>query len=466
MSCVRFDLLLRTRLILGSPDGGWLQFGSPNGFNAAALLGETDFKCVVVMPAYRVNLFGFLYSAELEQDAAAIGETVGNHGFWDQRLAMEWTKENVHLFGGNPDNITISGYSAGELHGSTDERDFHRSPLTTGLGANSVFHQLAYDLRQPADKAIVRQACIFSNSPAVQPKSPAETQQQFNQLLTTLNIPLTLSANEKLARLRALSPKCLLDAVQTIDLHQFRPTTDNAFIKSNLFTTLDNGEFARALLSRNIRLILGECADEHFLYSVWYPPKSDTIDALRTRLIADYPTHIVDALLPLHYPTRQLPGHCQNWTPDAWGRIYADMQVYHMQRGLIHALTENTAGVDASRLIYRYRIEMRAKCIDKGIPVEWGVTHSSDYPLWFWGNGDVLTAREKRSTEEAFIGPLSRFVRGDGESGEFGWGTSGKGVRVLRADGELEIRGDAMWEDGVRVWKALRDVEGGEKARL
>lgn len=91
-----------------------MQFGSPNGFNAAALLGETNFQCVIVMPAYRVNLFGFLYSAELEQDAAAVGETVGNHGFWDQRLAMEWTKENVHLFGGNPDNITISGYSAGE----------------------------------------------------------------------------------------------------------------------------------------------------------------------------------------------------------------------------------------------------------------------------------------------------------------------------------------------------------------
>lgn len=107
-------------------DGGWLQFGSPNGFNAAALLGETTFKCVVVMPAYRVNLFGFLYSAELEQDAAAVGETVGNHGFWDQRLAMEWTKENVHLFGGNPDNITISGYSAGEfiyLEGSSKSYD-------------------------------------------------------------------------------------------------------------------------------------------------------------------------------------------------------------------------------------------------------------------------------------------------------------------------------------------------------
>jgi carboxylesterase type B len=95
-------------------DGGWLQFGTPNSFNAAALIGETDFKCVVVMPAYRVNLFGFLYSAELEADAASVGESVGNHGFWDQRLALEWTRENVGLFGGDTGNITISGYSAGE----------------------------------------------------------------------------------------------------------------------------------------------------------------------------------------------------------------------------------------------------------------------------------------------------------------------------------------------------------------
>jgi hypothetical protein len=39
-------------------------------------------------------------------------------------------------------------------------------------------------------------------------------------------------------------------------------------------------------------------------------------------------------------------------------------------------------------------------------------------------------------------------------------------VRVLRADGEVEIRGDEMWEEGVRVWNALRDVDVGEKARL
>ncbi|KAJ5547713.1 CAZyme family CE10 [Penicillium frequentans] len=421
--------------------GGWLQFGSPNGFNAGALLGEADFNAVVVMPAYRVNLFGFLYSTELAEDAASVGETVGNHGFWDQRLALEWTKENIHLFGGNPDNITISGYSA---------------------GANSVFHQLAYDLRQPDSHAIVRQACMFSNSPAVQPKSPAETQIQFNQLLTALGIPLTLPGNEKLARLRSLPAKALLDAGKTIDMHQFRPTTDSGFILPTLFESLDNGGFARRMLARNVRLMLGECRDERYLYAVWFPPKANTLSAVRTRLIADYPERIVDAALPLHFPNSQLPSDCKDWVSDAWGKIYADMQVHHMQRGFIHALTSNTGGVDASSLLYRYRIEYRAKCMDKAMPIEWGVTHSSDYPLWFWGNGDVLTPTEKKNTYEALIGPLSRFVQGQTAAGQdkFGWGTSGQeNVRTFKPDGTVKIEGDAMWNEGVNVWKKLRQAD-------
>ncbi|KAJ5994247.1 CAZyme family CE10 [Penicillium sp. IBT 35674x] len=421
--------------------GGWLQFGSPNGFNAGALLGETDFNAVVVMPAYRVNLFGFLYSTELAADAASVGETVGNYGYWDQRLALEWTKENIHLFGGNPDNITISGYSA---------------------GANSVFHQLAYDLRQPDSHAIVRQACMFSNSPAVQPKSPVETQIQFDQLLTALGIPLTLSGNEKLARLRSLPAKVLLDAGKTIDVHQFRPTTDSGFILPTLFESLDNGEFARRMLARNVRLMLGECRDERYLYAVWFPPKANTLSAVRTRLIADYPEGIVDAVIPLHFPDGQLPSDCKDWVSDAWGKIYADMQVHHMQRGFIHALTSNTGGVDASSLLYRYRIEYRAKCMDKAMPIEWGVTHSSDYPLWFWGNGDVLTSTEKKNTYGALIGPLTRFVQGPTAAtpDKFGWGTSGQGnVRTFKPDGTVKIEGDALWNEGVNVWKKLRQAD-------
>lgn len=401
------------------------------------------------MPAYRVNLFGFLYSSELEQDAAAAREPVGNHGFWDQRLALEWTKENIHLFGGNSENITIAGYSA---------------------GGNSVFNQLAYDLRQPDHQAIIRQACIWSNSPAVQPKSPAETQLQFNQLVAALDIPSALSPNEKLARLRSLPPRMLLDAASSIQIHQFRPTTDSAFILPTLFQSLDNGDFARKLLARDIRLILGECADERFLYSAWFPPRSNSLHGLRSRLLADYPCNTVDTLLSLRYPDGNLPRNVENWNTDAWGRVYADMQVHHMQRGLIYALTRNSGGVDASRLIHRYRIEFRARCVDKRIPVQWGVTHSSDYALWFWGNGELLDEFEKGVVKRAFIGPLARFVkgvnRGEGEDG-FGWGVCGKdGVRTLKKDGTVVIAGDAMWEEGVRTWKELRRTAVGDKSRL
>lgn len=107
-SCVKTRYLTVT-------DGGWLQFGSPNGFSGVGLLGDSPVSAIIVMPAYRLNVFGFLYSSELEHDAATAGETTGNHGFWDQRLALEWTRDNIRLFGGNAENITVGGYSAGML---------------------------------------------------------------------------------------------------------------------------------------------------------------------------------------------------------------------------------------------------------------------------------------------------------------------------------------------------------------
>jgi carboxylesterase type B len=49
------------------------------------------------------------------QEAAAAGEPSGNQGFWDQRMALEWTSKYVHFFGGNAANITVAGYSAGKF---------------------------------------------------------------------------------------------------------------------------------------------------------------------------------------------------------------------------------------------------------------------------------------------------------------------------------------------------------------
>lgn len=97
--------------------GGWLQFGTANTPAAALapLLSETDLKCCIIMPSYRLNAFGFIASRELQIEAEMNSESVGNMGFWDQRTALEWTARHIKYFGANPKNITVGGYSAGGL---------------------------------------------------------------------------------------------------------------------------------------------------------------------------------------------------------------------------------------------------------------------------------------------------------------------------------------------------------------
>ncbi|KAK7973308.1 hypothetical protein PG988_007442 [Apiospora saccharicola] len=85
-----------------------------------------------------------------------------------------------------------------------------------------------------------------------------------------------------------------------------------------------------------------------------------------------------------HYcgPTRTLPAGHRNWR-DFFGRLYASIQVHHLERGLHHALFKG--GLQPGKDVLRYRLERRLGCVDERIPAEWGVTHLSDIPVWLWG---------------------------------------------------------------------------------
>ena len=91
--------------------GGFLQCGTPNDppENMTPLLSETAFGAIIVAPAYRLNLFGFLAGTELQAEAECNGQTAGNLGFWDQRCALHWTASHIAHFGGDPRNITVAG---------------------------------------------------------------------------------------------------------------------------------------------------------------------------------------------------------------------------------------------------------------------------------------------------------------------------------------------------------------------
>lgn len=68
---------------------------------------------VVVSVEYRHGALGFLALPELTAESP--DSISGNYGIMDQIMALKWVKENIGAFGGNPDNVTIFGESAGAI---------------------------------------------------------------------------------------------------------------------------------------------------------------------------------------------------------------------------------------------------------------------------------------------------------------------------------------------------------------
>jgi para-nitrobenzyl esterase len=67
---------------------------------------------VLVSVAYRVGAFGFLAHPELSRES---GKGSGNYGLQDMIAGLEWVRDNVAAFGGDPRNVTIFGESAGGI---------------------------------------------------------------------------------------------------------------------------------------------------------------------------------------------------------------------------------------------------------------------------------------------------------------------------------------------------------------
>ena len=79
---------------------------------------------------YRLGPLGFAVLPELKEEA---GKT-GNYGLYDQLTAIKWVKNNISAFGGDPNNITIMGQSAGAM----SVQQHCLSPISRGLFHKAV----------------------------------------------------------------------------------------------------------------------------------------------------------------------------------------------------------------------------------------------------------------------------------------------------------------------------------------
>ncbi len=87
---------------------------------------------IVVTTAYRLGVFGYFAHPELASESPE-GST-GDYGLLDQIKALTWVHDNIASFGGDPDNITIAGESAG----SSSVNALCVSPLTEGLFVRAI----------------------------------------------------------------------------------------------------------------------------------------------------------------------------------------------------------------------------------------------------------------------------------------------------------------------------------------
>lgn len=175
---------------------------------------------VVVGVNHRLNVFGYLYLGDLDPTYASSGVA----GMLDLVLALQWVRDNIASFGGNPDDVTIMGESGGGMKVST---------LMTMPAAKGLFH-----------KAIVE-----SGSNVTDNYSKAAAAAQAEQLLKNLGISktewkklLSLPAADILAASAMLNMSPVADDINL-------PYSDNPAIKAYE-------------ISKDIPLLVGSSADE------------------------------------------------------------------------------------------------------------------------------------------------------------------------------------------------------------
>ncbi|MGE7437566.1 carboxylesterase/lipase family protein [Kitasatospora sp. NPDC001175] len=161
-----------------SGSGGWDWY---DGRNLAAA-GDI----IVVTANYRVGPLGCLYLPE---------HGIENLGVQDQAAALAWVKRNITAFGGDPDNLTVGGQSA---------------------GAFSALYLALSPVTGPQIKRVIAQSGPFG----VPPQDPGEAADHARHFLKILGLD---SSPDPTAALRAIPAEQLLAAYQQLAQDLFRP---------------------------------------------------------------------------------------------------------------------------------------------------------------------------------------------------------------------------------------------------
>jgi len=205
--------------------GGGFSSGSADSRYADGTRLASRGDVVIVSVNHRLNAFGYLY---LGNRSAAHADS-GNAGTLDIVLALQWLRDNIAVFGGDPNNVTVFGQSGGGEKVSC---------LMTVPAAAGLFH-----------KAIVQ------SGPGIVAVTPDQARATTDRVLEALNLrPDAISA------LSTLPMEAVRNAVTEVGEDSFGPVVDGRAMPRHPF------EPDAPPLSRNVSLLIGSLNDEYASY--------------------------------------------------------------------------------------------------------------------------------------------------------------------------------------------------------
>jgi para-nitrobenzyl esterase len=245
--------------------GGFVAGSTSEGRQDGSHLAQQG--VVVVSMNYRLGVFGFLVHPELTKESPQ--HASGNYGLLDQLAALEWVRDNITAFGGDPSNVTIFGESAGSFSVSAQMA----SPLSKGL-----FH-----------KAIGESGAAFRSGGLSFESRASREEKDVKTLKEKLGV-------EGLAELRALPAQKLLETFSPPKSRgfDFGPDIDGYFLPDSLPAIFAAGK------QNDVPLLAGWNHDEGS-FEVIFNPQKPTADSMKATAQKDFGDKASDFLRL--YPT-------------------------------------------------------------------------------------------------------------------------------------------------------------------
>jgi para-nitrobenzyl esterase len=150
----------------------WLH-GGANTLGSGVIYDMKPFArdgVVVVTINYRLGAFGFFAHPALTK-AATANEPLGNYGLMDQLAGLAWVKRNIAAFGGDPDNITVFGESAGAM----DILALLAIPQSKGLFNKAIMESnIGWGASAPLARAEINGVALAAKLGATATATPAD----------------------------------------------------------------------------------------------------------------------------------------------------------------------------------------------------------------------------------------------------------------------------------------------------